>query len=477
MTGGGRRSSKKAAAALQGWLLEQSKEKLVVLLMEQAERDVRLWERLAMEKAAQGPGGFDAGPFLAAVEGAIDTGGFIEYAEAYSYATGIGEVLDGVEKLLGQGHASAVIEIAEHAYRGVEEAMGEVDDSDGYLGGVLERIEELHLAACRDARPDAEHLAQKVFDLERTSEYGFDGALARYRSLLGPAGVEAYLRLAEEAWAKVPPLGPGDGVGRADRYRITRIMETLAGLSGDLEAQVAVETRDLSGSRQFLKIAELYRAAGRPDDALAWAERGVAAFPDDHDGSLVGFVIDEYQDRGRHADAMELAWGDFTRNPGSHSYCTLKDRAQRAGQWSTWRTKALAELRTQAPDPGRSGPRWAPVGRSEVVRALLWDDDPDAAWKDAVAGGCSDELWLELAAKREADHPRDVLSVYRGVAERRIAQKDNAAYRQAVEVLGRLRAVTERLGEEREFGTYIAALRAAHRPKRNLMAALAAAGW
>ena len=69
MTGGGRRSSKKAAAALQGCLLEQSKEKLVVLLMEQAERDVRLWERLVMEKAAQGPGGFDAGPFLAAVEG------------------------------------------------------------------------------------------------------------------------------------------------------------------------------------------------------------------------------------------------------------------------------------------------------------------------------------------------------------------------------------------------------------------------
>jgi hypothetical protein len=57
VTEGGRRSSKKAAAALQGWLLEQSKEKLVVLLMDQAERDVRLWERLAMEKAAQAPDG------------------------------------------------------------------------------------------------------------------------------------------------------------------------------------------------------------------------------------------------------------------------------------------------------------------------------------------------------------------------------------------------------------------------------------
>jgi hypothetical protein len=75
-------------------------------------------------------------------------------------------------------------------------------------------------------------------------------------------------------------------------------MGTLAGLSDNLETQVAVKARDLSGSRQFLEIAELYHAAGSSDDALAWAERGLAAFPDDHDGSLVGFVIDEYLDRG-----------------------------------------------------------------------------------------------------------------------------------------------------------------------------------
>jgi hypothetical protein len=30
----------------------------------------------------------------------------------------------------------------------VEASMGYVDDSNGYVGGVLERLAELHLAAC-----------------------------------------------------------------------------------------------------------------------------------------------------------------------------------------------------------------------------------------------------------------------------------------------------------------------------------------
>ena len=35
-----------------------------------------------------------------------------------------------------------------------EEALGEVDDSDGEVYGVLERLGEIHLKACRKAKPD-----------------------------------------------------------------------------------------------------------------------------------------------------------------------------------------------------------------------------------------------------------------------------------------------------------------------------------
>lgn len=41
--------------------------------------------------------------------------------------------------------------------------MESVDDSDGAMGGLLERVQELHLAACEVARPDPVNLATRLF--------------------------------------------------------------------------------------------------------------------------------------------------------------------------------------------------------------------------------------------------------------------------------------------------------------------------
>lgn len=43
----------------------------------------------------------------------------------------------------------------------MEQAIESVDDSDGEMGGLLERLRELHLAACRVARPDPAELAAR----------------------------------------------------------------------------------------------------------------------------------------------------------------------------------------------------------------------------------------------------------------------------------------------------------------------------
>ena len=126
------------------------------------------------------------------------------------------------------------------------------------------------------ARPDPVALAERLFELEMESEFGaFHQAVAVYADVLGEAGRAAYRRLAETAWAKVPALGPGDQDPNryGGRYRITSIMEAVARADGDLEALVAVKSRDLSLPHAFLEIAELYQEAGNADRALEWAER------------------------------------------------------------------------------------------------------------------------------------------------------------------------------------------------------------
>ncbi len=163
------------------------------------------------------------------------------------------------------------MELTEHAVTAVDEAMGSVDDSDGLLGGVLQRLGDLHHAACLRARPHPVKLAGRLFEREMSVDSDtFFEAAARYTDVLGAEGLTTYRKLAEAEWKRVRPVGPGeedpDQGGR--RFRITHVMETLAGQSGDLETLIAVKNRDLSDAFAYLEIAELCRQAGQSDRAL-----------------------------------------------------------------------------------------------------------------------------------------------------------------------------------------------------------------
>ena len=191
--------------------------------------------------------------------------------------------MDSIADLLKAGCAAEVIELSEHALGKVEQATMSMDDSDGYMGGILQRLQELHLEACHAAKPDPEALAERLFDWEMRTQFDtFYGTASTYAKLLGERGLATYRRRAEAAWARVPQTRPGEKdpeeYGRT--YRIKHIMETLARQSGDVEALVAVKARDLSNAYTFLQIAEIYREARQADKALDWAERGIKAFPD-----------------------------------------------------------------------------------------------------------------------------------------------------------------------------------------------------
>ena len=126
----------------------------------------------------------------------------------------------------------------------------------------------------------------------------------------------------------------------------------------------------------------------------------------------------------------------------------------------------------------RESNRWGrPADRSELDKALLWEGDVEAAWQEASAGGCDDSLWMELAARREAGHPEDVLPIYQRQIEHLINVKKNHTYADAVALLHRVKKLLDRLDRGSESAAYLAAVRAAHKPKRNLMKLLDEARW
>lgn len=452
---------------------------LVDLLVERARDDDIFDARLRMSAArATTTGARPVAVYRNVIDEAFVVGDYVDYRDMYDYTSNIDAVLDSLQDLLGDGHAEAVITLAEHAIDRVEDAIGYVDDSDGWMSGIAERLKELHFDACRKVKPEPVALAVKLFERERHSgdlDVFYDAA-ATYREVLGKEGLAEYRRLAQEEWDELPPLGPEDereSYG-SRRFRITQIMQTLAELTGDVDAVVDVLARDQSSAYQFVKIVQVYREAKRYDDALAWAEKGLAL----HGGSdsrLLDAAAEEYHRAGRTEDAVRICWQAYDDAPGVRTYRQLAEQATRAGLWADWHDKALALLRSrigkkQQPPKG-TPPRWPTSGpdSSTLVEVLLYDGDVEQAWVEAQAAGCRRDLWQQLAALREKEHPLDAIPIWQQEIERQIDAKNNQAYAAAVDLIVRIGRLMTAAGREADFPPYTAMLRTKHKPKRNLM--------
>ncbi len=459
---------------------------LVELVLAQASLDDGLREHLALRVAMADATGAGADLVRRAIDQAVRTPDFVRYADAYGYARGIDAAIDLVESILRDGSADAAIELCEHALGRIERAMEHVDDSDGEIGGLLERVQELHLAACEVARPDPVSLAARLFAWELGDDWDvFSGAALTYADVFGEVGLAEYRRRAEAAWAKVPPLTPGVDVGSSfgdRRFRITSIMASLARGSGSVDELVAIMSRDLSSPYAFLEIARVCVEAGRADDALEWAECGMSAFPGTLDGRLREFLAALYHQHSRHDEAIALIWAAFEHGPTLEGFLLLKSHAGRIDAWPVWRARAFGTAReavvlAQATAwPARS--RWdTPVDGSALARMYLGEGDLDAAWREATALGCSEGVWRELAKRRETTHPADAIPVYQREVEALLGTKRNDGYASAVELLGHIRGLMVTLVAEAEFVTYLATVRATHGRKRNFTRMLAAMDW
>ena len=464
------------------YLSRKQTDELVEIITDQLIENDSLRERLMMEVAYFSQKEPDVSALKKTITKVTKTRGFVEYHRVYDFIKKIDNVLDLVEKLLDTGFAKEVIELSEHALKHVEKAMGEMDDSDGYIGGILERLQILHHDACAKNKPDPKELARRLFEWELTTAWDtFYHAVETYTDVLGEEGLAVYRKLAEAEWAKLPPLKPGQISlsYRSNRYRLTSIMESLTKISGDVEQLVAVKSKDLSSAYQFLQIAGIYKESGNSDKALEWAEKGVKTFSDNPDSRLNEFLANEYHNRNLHNQAMELIWQDFTRWPDLAFYQHLKKHADRCNQWSKWRLKALEyvrelinETKKQAEDKQYYGFSTRHSNNSILIEIFLWENDIEAAWKEAKQGGCHDYLWLRLAELREKNYPADAIGVYKEQIGPLVGQTKNEAYREAIGLIKKIQKLTGKLGRDKQFKEYISYIRTEYKRKRNLIAML-----
>ena len=476
---GVRRKTKELTLADAGKILQaDNKETLIRMLLDWAKDDNRLHERILLYAARRTSPDGGAAAVRRAFDNAVRVYDFVPYREANGWARGVDDAIDSVEQLLEDGQGSAVIELCDSALQSLEAAIEAVDDSDGHFGLLRDRLQNIHYRACQETRPDAVKLARRLFQRELQSDLDvFSGAAVQYAEILGAKGLQAYRELAEAEWEKVPKRTDRQEQSEWGQYfRITYIMESLARASGDIEQLVSVMSRDLSSAYSYLKIAEVYREGRDYNSALLWAEKGLEAFPDHTDSRLREFAAEEYHRRGRHDDAMKLIWAEFLERPLLDVYKTLERHSNKADAWTEWRERALAEIRSRIAIAketlcGQARPRWAQadVDHSVLVEIFLFEGDPDSAWREAHTGGCSNRLWLRLAATRETAHPGDAAPIYMKQAEAAVAATSNGRYEDAVALLVKAAGAMRRIDSSAEFTRQLDALRMKYKIKRNFL--------
>ena len=493
----GRRVDPAPAEDLASFVEELAQDRLARIVLDHAATDQRLRERLLAEARAARGDGPDMGAWRRRIDDAFAPyGEFVTYREARGWADGVKDAIDALADLCDAGQHDAAARLAEHAHRRADKAIDYVDDSDGWISDISSRLSEVHHRACVEGRPDPVELAARLVDLELASELdGFHRAAAEYAEVLGEAGLAAYRERLEPQWKRI---GHEAGDWSDNAFAVRQAMAGWAIGTGDPDALIEVHGRDRIDPGNVLEIARALDAAGRSDEAMAWARRGIAEHGDTwHASDLREFLAGALRGRGEAQAAVELFWQAFVSHPSLATYQRLLDEAaeprsspgdpgdpDQPDHPAGWQQRCEQELRSRlsrldarVPDGREASSAAVPRAAEALVEILAYEGRVEEAWNAATVHGCAERMRMTLARAREKTHPSDAMDVYEPRVLELINQKKNYAYQSAVDLMDRIRRLADAANDPDRFRSLLERVRTEHRAKRNLKRLLDAKGW
>ena len=452
---------------------------LIDIVLDVTQRDDRLYRSLLLKTDRSAGGTNLASTLRQAIDRATQIDDFIDWREAAAFADTLDQVVDSLAQLLTRPNCIMLVDLAEHAIVRIEDAMQQIDDSSGATGEILYRLGELHLKACVMAQADPAALAERLFRFETTLPFGVcDFDAVTYRDALGTDGLTRYRKLAEAAWSKLTPRA-ATAKANYDPHRtaVTRIMERLAEASGNVDELVAIKAMNLSYPYDYLRIATILADAGQPDQALAWAEKGIQAFPEHTDNRLRDFLVQAYLALKRNDEALQLTWIQFEEQGTLEHYKKLSDVAGQLGLWPAQRERALARVAAIIAQNASATALWkkntSAPNYSMRIAIALWENDLDTAFGLAHQGICDSALLIELAARLESARPGDAVGLYRRVVPPIVEQTNNRAYGDAIKLMRKIGMLMKRESPpehpSRQFDIYLGELRLQYKQKRNFI--------
>lgn len=445
---------------------------LARLVYDAATRDARTAQRVEAKAAAHlGKPTVDIKAWRKAITAAFGRPSrYVDYREAPRWAERVHGVLADLRGLLDDGHADAVVALAEYAFERADRATQHVDSSAGWFEPISHDIAELHLRACRAAQPDAIALARRLVELDLHAELDtFRRAAATYAEVLGPDGLAEYRRLVEPAFQALGPRSENEW--SSERFHLTEAMLGLALATDDADEVIRIKSQDLRTPHDHAEIVTILHATGRIDEAIAWARQGVAMPGRQFQTrELRAQLVELLREAGDPEGARATRLEGFHQSPSLTAFKELLAETPE-GERDDQRAQVLDWLRQRAvTDAGTAA-------GSVLVEILLYEGDVEGAWDAATTVGCDQRWWMTLARAREKRYPADAIPVYQQAVAELIDRKKSSAYADAVKLMARIQQLYAAADDDTGWSAYLAETTTHHRQKSSFMAKIRERGW
>lgn len=494
----------KSTGRLEAVLVKKSREELLALLMDAAERHPEI-ERRIRETEQLKVGKVDK--LIRSLRGEIRNitaePAWSDYWRDERNIPDYSHVGEQLKALLENGHADTVLQLGDDLFsRGQDQVEQSHDEGETAI----------EIATCLEVVLDA--LPQSSLTPPEKMLWMIDRALKDEFSLLESSGrrlqsgsyTEAHWReVAHILEARLGTMPRPSSSNFSETYRYGQIIDWLCTAyqrSGEEEKIIPLLEREVDASRKYEQLVNALLAAGEKERARQWCIQGHMRTSEQYPGIAHALQIRlRFMAEADKRYALVAAYRaqDLFERASGETYIELRAAAEKIGIWLAVRAGVLTYLETgQRPDLEDRGEKTAvwPLPLPEVqyppkkgLRAHDTFPDFDVLIDIAILEERFDDVVeiyraLQKTKRRRTDtdkevaqavaksHPQVALDIWRGIVDGLIGLVKPRAYEEAAVYLEHMRAVymdTHRLDD---WQALMRRLRVEHKPKRRLLAVL-----
>ncbi|MFH1982404.1 MAG: DUF6880 family protein [Pseudomonadota bacterium] len=285
------------------------------------------------------------------IEVALNPDAFISYHACESFVSDLEEVADSIGKLT-VSDAARVVPLYETFLAGCYEKVEAIDDSGGSFGAFVGELFCGWIKARQAAGADPEETATRLVAWMDEDDYGFCHDLEKAAvKVFDKANFAAFVKLARVKFDAAAVASPKTGASYNDQPEYIRrrwgdALRTLYAAQKDVAAYVALAEETGLTAQDCLVIATLIAGRRKPEEALAWADRGIDLAGKTLRGPMAGFELARLRrelltrlDRG--SEALAEAWTGFRERPDTFTYDELMKFVPKTER-AAWHEKAIA---------------------------------------------------------------------------------------------------------------------------------------